>query len=101
MLAFNLFLSNVVHGQKISHILSLGIMLSALICLISPSARHKGKTFTTIATNQWFLKVTIAIDGMVTAQPLGPMVFRWFFSQPTIGDNVFQWLPTIGPTMRW
>ena len=46
-------------------------------------------------------KVTIAIDGMVPAQPLGPMVFRWFFSQPTIGDNVFQWLPTIGPTMRW
>ena len=45
-------------------------------------------------------KVTIAIDGMVPAQPLGPMVFRWFFSQPTIGDDVFQWLPTIGSTMR-
>ena len=46
-------------------------------------------------------EVTIAIDGMVPAQPLVPMVFRWFFSQPTIGDNVFQWLQTIGPTMRW
>ena len=45
--------------------------------------------------------MTIAIDGMVPAQPLGPMVFQWFFSQPTIGDDVFQWLPTIGPTMRW
>ena len=47
------------------------------------------------------VKVTIAIDGMVPAQPLGPMVFRWFFSQPTIGDDGFQLLPTIGPTMRW
>ena len=84
----------------VSKTFSLGIVLSALICLISPLAIHKGKKFTTIATNQWFLKVTIAIDGMVTAQPLGPMVFRWFFSQPTIGDDVFQWLPTIGPTSR-
>ena len=46
-------------------------------------------------------KVTIAIDGMVPDQPLGPMVFRWFFSQKAIGDNVFQWFPTIDPTMRW
>ena len=46
-------------------------------------------------------KVTIAIDGMVAAQPLGPMVFQWFFGQSTIGDDGFQWLPTIGPTMRW
>ena len=46
-------------------------------------------------------KVTIAIDEMVTAQPLGPMVFQWFFGQSTIGDDGFQWLPTIGPTMRW
>ena len=46
-------------------------------------------------------KVTIAIDEMVTAQPLGPMVFQWFFGQSTIGDDAFQWLPTIGPTMRW
>ena len=27
------------------------------------------------------VKVTIAIDGMVPAQPLGPTVFQWFFSQ--------------------
>ena len=27
--------------------------------------------------------------------------FDGFFSQPTIGDNVFQWLQTIGLTMRW
>ena len=46
-------------------------------------------------------KVTIAIGGMVAAQPLGPMVFQWFFGQSTIGDDGFQWLPTIGPTMRW
>ena len=30
-------------------------------------------------------KVTIAIDGMVPAQPLGPMVFQWFsVSQPLV-----------------
>ena len=50
-------------------------------------------------------KVIIAIDGMVPAQPLVPMVFQWFSSQPTIangiGEDVFQWLPTIGRTMRW
>ena len=46
-------------------------------------------------------KVTIAIDGMVAAEPLGPMVFQWFFGQSTIGDDGFQWLPTIGQTMRW
>ena len=45
-------------------------------------------------------KVTIAIDEMVTAQPLGPMVFQWFFGQSAIGDEGFQML-TIGPTMRW
>ena len=32
-------------------------------------------------------KVTIAIDEMVTAQPLGPMVFQWFFGQSTIGEH--------------
>ena len=61
MLAINLFLSNVLN------LFSVGIVLSALICLISPSAKHKGKKITTIDTNQWFLKVTIAIDGMVLA----------------------------------
>ena len=46
-------------------------------------------------------KVTIAIDEMVTAQPLEPMGFQWFFGQSTIGNDGFQWLSTIGPTMRW
>ena len=46
-------------------------------------------------------KVTIAIDGMVAAEPLGAMVFQWFFGRSTIGDDGFQGLPTIGPTMGW
>ena len=46
-------------------------------------------------------QVTIAIGGMVDAQSLGPMVFQWFFGQSTISDDGFQWLPTIGQTMRW
>ena len=45
-------------------------------------------------------RITIAIDGMVPAQPLVPMVFQWFFRQSTIGNDGFRWLPTIGPTMR-
>ena len=73
----------------------------SLVCLISASARHKGRKFTTIAKNQWFLRWPLplqCIDGMVPAQPLGPMVFQsanhwWQF--------FFQWLLTIGPTMRW
>ena len=44
---------------------------------------------------------TIAIDGMVSAEPLVPMVFQWFFRQLTIGEDGFRWLPNIGPTMRW
>ena len=28
----------------------------SLVCLISASARHKGRKFTTIANNQWFLR---------------------------------------------
>ena len=28
----------------------------SLVCLISASARHKGRKFTTIAKNQWFLR---------------------------------------------
>jgi len=45
--------------------------------------------------------VTIAIDGIVATQLLGPMVFQWFFGKSTIGGDGFQWLPTIGPTMQW
>ena len=43
-------------------------------------------------------KITIAIDGILLAQPLVPMVLNGF---STIGDDGFRWLPTIGPTMRW
>ena len=50
----------------------------SLVCLIFASTRHKGRQFTTITKNQCFFKVTIAIDGMVPAQPLGPMVFDGF-----------------------
>ena len=32
---------------------------------------------------------TITIDGMVPAQPSGPMVFWWFLCQPTIGKQCF------------
>jgi len=46
-------------------------------------------------------RITIAIDEMVPAQPLVPMVFQWFLRESTIGNDGFQWLPTIGPTMRW
>ena len=57
----------------------------SLVCLISASARHKGRKFTTIAKKSMVFKVTIAIDGMVPAQPLGPMVFQWFsVSQPLV-----------------
>ena len=29
------------------------------------------------------------------------MVFRWFWGLTTIGNDGFQWLSTIGPTMEW
>ena len=49
--------------------------VSILICLISPLALHKGKKFTT--TNQWFVKVTIAIDSCSTIGTNGfSMVFQ-------------------------
>ena len=67
---------------------------------ISSSASPKDRKSTTIHKSM-VSKVTIAIDGMVAAEPLGPMVFQWFFGQSTIGDDGFQCLPTIGPTMRW
>ena len=29
------------------------------------------------------------------------MVFQWFCGKTTIGNDGFQWLCTIGPTMEW
>ena len=49
----------------------------SLVCLISASARHGQKIYYHRKKSMVF-KVTIAIDGMVHAQPLGPMVFQWF-----------------------
>ena len=43
-------------------------------------------------------KIIIAINGILPAQPMVPMVLNGF---STIGDDGFRWLPTIGPTMRW
>ena len=48
-----------------------------------------------------FFKVTITIDWNGWRQPLGSMVFRWFWSKTTIGNNGFQWLCTIGLGMEW
>ena len=48
-------------------------------------------------------KVTITIEWNGWGQPLGSMVFRWFWGKTTIGNDGFRWLCTIGPTMyhRW
>ena len=46
-------------------------------------------------------KVTITIERNGWVQPLGSMVFRWFWGETTIGNDGFQWLCTIGPTMEW
>ena len=100
MQAINLFFSNVLHFQKISHLFQITrLVILVIIGLFDISfSQIKRQTIYYHRHKSMVSKVTIAIDGMVPAQPL---VFRWFFSQPTIGDNVFQWLPTIGPTMRW
>ena len=103
MQAINLCFSNVLHFQKISHLFQITrLVILVIIGLFDISfSQIKRQTIYYHRHKSMVSKVTIAIDGMVPAQPLGPMVFRWFFSQPTIGDNVFQWLQTIGPTMRW
>ena len=46
-------------------------------------------------------KVTINIEWNGWGQPLGSMVFRWFWGKTTIGNNGFQWLCTNCPTMEW
>ena len=43
--------------------------------------------------------ITIEWDGL--GQPLVSMVFWWFWGLTTIGNNGFQWLSTIGPTIEW
>ena len=43
-------------------------------------------------------KVTITIEWNGWVQPLGSMVFRWFWGKTTIGNDGFRWLCTIGPT---
>ena len=42
-------------------------------------------------------RITIAIDGMVPAQPLVPMVFQWFFRFQPLVSMVFQWFFPIQP----
>ena len=46
-------------------------------------------------------KGTITIEWNGLGQPLGSMVFRWFWGQATIGFNGLQWLSTIGTRMEW
>ena len=46
-------------------------------------------------------KGTITIEWNGLGQPLGSMVFQWFWGQATIGFNGFRWLSAIDPTMEW
>ena len=46
-------------------------------------------------------KSTITIEWNGLGQPLGSMVFQWFWGQATIGFDGLRWLSTIGPTMEW
>ena len=46
-------------------------------------------------------KGTITIEWNGLGQPLGSMVFQWFWGQATIGFDGLRWLSTIGPTMEW
>ena len=46
-------------------------------------------------------KGTITIEWNGLGQPLGSMVFRWFWGHATIGFDGLRWLSTIGPTMEW
>ena len=57
------------------------------ICKFPPTITFNGELF----TYEWNGK----------EQPLGWMVFRWFWGQATIGFDGFQWLSTIGLTMEW
>ena len=62
----------------------------SLVCLISASARHKGRKFTIMAKNQWFLRWPLPLvewyllnhwdqwffDGFSVSQPLVTMFFN-------------------------
>ena len=68
---------------------------SKLIGLLRPQ-------FATIAKFQWFSKApSLTIEWNGLGQPLGSMVFQWFWGQATIGFDGLRWLSTIGPTMEW
>ena len=45
--------------------------------------------------------VTITIEWNGCAQPLGSMVFQWFWGKTTNGNDGFRQLSTIGLTMEW
>ena len=68
----------------------------------------KIKTVWNFKTTIWYhckvsmvLKSTITIEWNGLGQPLGSMVFRWFWGHKTIGFDGLRWLSTIGPTMEW
>ena len=68
----------------------------------------KIKTVWNFKTTIWYhckvsvvLKSTITIEWNGLGQPLGSMVFQWFWGQATIGFDGLRWLSTIGPTMEW
>ena len=70
--------------------------------------RTESKLFWTLRTTFCYhcqvsmvFKGTITIEWNGLGQPLGSMVFRWFWSQATISFNSFQWLSTIGSTIEW
>ena len=46
-------------------------------------------------------KGSITIEWNGLGQPLGSMVFQWFWGHTTIGFDGLRWLSTIGPTMEW
>ena len=57
----------------------------SLVCLISASARHKGRNFTTIAKNQWFLRSPLPLMEWYQLNHW----YQWFFngfsdSQPSV-----------------
>ena len=77
MQAINLCFSNVLHFQKISHLFQITrLVILVIIGLFDISfSQIKRQTIYYYRHKSMVSKVTIAIDEMVTAQPLGPMVF--------------------------
>ena len=79
MWAINLFLSNVLHFQTISHLFHLDLCCQHSFVWYQLQPDIKAKNYNHRLKSMVF-QVTIAIDGMVPAQPLGPMVFDGFHS---------------------